>query len=201
MLNVVWPYLIILLIAYVVGLILGSLFGSSASQTTVNGYPATVHTMNPIVQLLSILIGVYVSILTTRLTLLAVKGKSYTHDLLKSSLRYYWRFLGLGILVGLAITGLLILLVVPAFIFGPRLVLAPYFLLDQDLGAVEAFKASWHQSKGNVGKIYGIIGAEIIMGLLCFVLIGFYFLLMFAAINAVLYYFIVNHSKTKTKTA
>ena len=73
-------------------------------------------------------------------------------------------------------------------------------MLDQDLGVVEAFKASWHQSKDHVAKVYGIIGAEIVMAILCFVIIGIYFLLMYAAANAVLYYFVKGSKSAKKAT-
>jgi len=201
MVKIVWSYLAIVVGYYILQSIISTLFGSSLTQTNPNGTVVTLHIINPIGQLLIAALALYLGVLTTSLTLGAVKGKTYTSAIFKTSLGYYLRFVGLSILVSLAVTGLFILLVVPAFIFGPRLILAPYFLIDQNLGVVESFKASWHQSKGNVGKLYGIIGAEIIMAILCLVLIGIYFLLMFAAVNAVLYYYIKSTQGTKTVAA
>jgi hypothetical protein len=97
----------------------------------------------------------------------------------------------LNILVTLATILSLLLLIIPFFFVAPRLALVNFFLVDKDLGPVEAFKASWNATKGNVSKVYAIFGANIAMGLLVITIIGIpfaiYFLIMYAAANAVLY--------------
>jgi len=201
MVKVIWPYIGILVAYAVIAAIVQGIFGSTTTRINTHGIQETIRTVTPIGRLLTALVGIYFGVLTTRLTLLAVKGKTYTNDLLQSSWSYYLRYLGLSILTGLACVGLFALFVVPFFVFAPRLVLAPYFLVDQDLGVVEAFKASWNQSKGHVSKIYGIIGANIAMAITIIVLVGFYFLLMYAAINAVLYFFITQGKGSKKVAA
>ncbi len=100
----------------------------------------------------------------------------------------------LHIMMGLSIAIGLILFIVPGLIILPRLILAPYFLLDRKLDCVEAYKASWNTTKGHSGKIWGTIGAAIVMFLPVFTIIGIplaiYLLFMYAAISAVLYVYI-----------
>lgn len=100
----------------------------------------------------------------------------------------------LSIMVGLSIFFGLLLLIIPGLIILPRLILAPYFLIDQKLDCVEAFKASWNTTKGHSGKIWGTIGAAIVMFLPAFTIIGIpltiYLLFMYAAIHGVLYEYI-----------
>lgn len=127
-------------------------------------------------------------------------GKTITFmDAIKASLPFYLNMVVMYVL--LAIIGVIsiILLVIPYFIIVPRLVLAPYFMLDQKLDPIEALKASWHATQGNVGKVWGIIGATIAMCLLAITIIGIpfavYFLFMYAASQVVLYGYLTRDSK------
>lgn len=95
-----------------------------------------------------------------------------------------------SILTALVLLLSLLALIIPFFIVLPRLVLAPYFLIDKDMGPLEALKASWAQTKGHSMKVYGIIGVTLLMGLLIIVLVGIYLLVMYLAASALLYSFI-----------
>ena len=68
-----------------------------------------------------------------------------------------------------------------------------YFLIDQNLGAVDAVKASWNNTKGHAGKVWGITLLSIGMAILIIVLIGVYFLLMYSAAMALLYTYVISH--------
>ena len=100
----------------------------------------------------------------------------------------------LSIMVGLSVIVGLLLFIIPGLIILPRLMLAPCFLIDQKLDCVEAYKASWNTTKGHSGKIWGTIGATVVMILPIFTLIGIpltiYLLFMYAAIGAILYVYI-----------
>lgn len=100
----------------------------------------------------------------------------------------------LSIMVGLSIFVGLLLFIIPGLIILPRLILTPYFLIDKKLDCVEAYKASWNATKGHSGKIWGTIGATIVMILPVFTIIGIplsiYLLFMYAAIHGVLYEYI-----------
>jgi len=109
----------------------------------------------------------------------------------------YWFYaVVLSILVGVVEGVSLLLLIIPFFFVWPRLSLAMYFLVDKNLDPAKAFQASWEATKGKVGSIYGILGAEIAMGLLIITIIGipfaFYFLIMYSAAHAVLYEIIIS---------
>ena len=88
---------------------------------------------------------------------------------LKDILDYGYRH-ALKILLVLIVTEIIlfvgfILLIIPFLIMLPRLYLAPYFLVADDLGVGEAIGFSWHLTKGHSKEIYGVIGLEILFAL------------------------------------
>jgi hypothetical protein len=108
---------------------------------------------------------------------------------------------GLNIVVALVLTEIItiisiILLIVPFFFVFPRLVLTIYYIVDQDMGPIKAMQASWEHTKGNVGKVYGMIGVFILILLPSITIIGIlatlYFGFMYYAAYAVLYVYIIN---------
>lgn len=112
-------------------------------------------------------------------------------DAFSKGVKLWLNFFLLEILIGVTAVVSFILLVIPFFFVVPRLALAPYFLVDKGMGVVDAYKASWDATKGNVGKVYGIFFASVLMALLSITIIGIpfsiYFLVMYAAAYAVLY--------------
>lgn len=84
----------------------------------------------------------------------------------------WWRMILLNLLTALTVLGGLILFIVPGIWFALRLSLAPYYLIDRQMGVMEAYKASWHATKGNLGKVWGIIGVMVLMVLPTLTLIG-----------------------------
>lgn len=113
---------------------------------------------------------------------------------LNKGLGFWLKMIGLNILVILSMIVSLLLLVIPFFFVFPRLVLANYFLVDKKMGVMEAYQASWAATKGNVSKVWGIIGATVLMGLLMVTIIGIpvaiYLLIMYSAVFVVLYEFL-----------
>lgn len=87
-----------------------------------------------------------------------------------------------------------LLFIVPFFIVFPRLILATFYVLDKKLNCVEALQASWNDTKGYSGIIWGTIGATVAMIMLAFTIVGFpfsiYFLIMYSAISAIVYEYI-----------
>lgn len=109
----------------------------------------------------------------------------------------YWLYaIVLSIIVGVVEVVSFLLLIIPFFFVWPRLALAMYFLVDKKLDPAQAFQTSWNATKGKVGSMYGILGAQIAMGLLAITIIGIpfaiYFLIMYSAAHAVLYEIIIN---------
>jgi hypothetical protein len=152
---------------------------------------------------ISYLVGPLWTVATTLVFISAVRGKRLSvGEALNESVSYWLKAIGLSILTTLSIMASFVLLIVPFFFVFPRLTLAYYFLVDKNMGVMDAYKASWNATKGNVGKVYGIIGASIAMALLSITIIGIpfsvYFLVMYSAAYAVLYEYL---NKKQPQTA
>lgn len=94
------------------------------------------------------------------------RKKPQLPELFEDGKKYFFRIIGVSLLSGLIILVGLILLIVPGIIAIGRLILAPYHLVDKDLGVVEALKRSNDQAIGKMGLIYAAIGVSIIVGIL-----------------------------------
>jgi hypothetical protein len=198
---VIETYLLLIVIYFVIGILVGVIFPAHTVQVVGTGgglgysSSSTVNQPNPIAQLLSFLLGTLFIVSIVIVILSAVKGQAIKlAEALSKAVSIYFKFLGLSVLIYLSYIGLMLLLAVPFLIWGPRLILAPYYMVDQDLGIMDAYKKSWNESKGNVSKIYGVGIATFLMSLLSIVLVGLYFVLMYAAASALLYFYIKNTS-------
>lgn len=107
------------------------------------------------------------------------------------------KYIGYSIVSSVVLVLSFLLFIVPFFFVLPRLMLAPYFLIDKNMGPIEALQASWTSSKGHSGKIWGVIGASIVMALPIVTIIGIpvsiYLLVMYSAVYALLYLYITGH--------
>jgi len=154
--------------------------------------------------LVSFLLGSVFTVITTRIFLACVRGRhmsvseAFGGDLPQLTLR----MIGLEILVVLSIVGSFALLILPALFVIPRLSLAPYFLIDKDSAALDAYKASWAATKGHSLKVWGIIGVSFLMLLPIVTIVGapvsLYLLFMYSAANAVLYAYLLQHPAPST---
>lgn len=149
-------------------------------------------------QLVLQVVSYVVSVMVILLLIAGVKGKSPSiEDTLNKSLPYLVRFFLLTVLTVLILFGSFLLFIVPFFFVLPRIAFAPYFLIDKDMGIMDSLKASWNKTQGHVGKVYGVIGAEIAISLLMLTIIGIpfaiYFLVMYSAAQVVLYFYITKH--------
>jgi hypothetical protein len=93
------------------------------------------------------------------------------------------------------------LLIIPAFFIIPRIYLSVYFVVDQNLNPIDAIKASWKATEGHLGKIYGVIGVNLLILLPIITLIGVlatvYFGFMYYAANAILYVYLTKNQRPK----
>jgi hypothetical protein len=109
----------------------------------------------------------------------------------KSALPLTLKMLGLTILVNLSLAASILLLVIPFFFVLPRLALANFFLVDKNMGVIEAYKASWNVTKGNAMKVWEVYAVCFLYALLLLTIIGIpfsiYLLVMYSAAPAVLY--------------
>jgi hypothetical protein len=107
--------------------------------------------------------------------------------------KFFIRMIILYILIGLSALSFL-LLIIPGFIIVPRILLAPYYLIDKNMDPIDAYKASWNVTKGQYGKIYGVLGATLLMSLIAVTIIGIpiaiYWLFLYGASMVILYKFL-----------
>jgi len=101
-----------------------------------------------------------------------------------------WRYFCLNLLLSLIFVVGLILLIVPYFFFLKRYLLAPYYLIDENLGVKEAMRKSAKASRIK-GALWGIVGVNalfFVVGLLPLLgLIGSIASLVYSAAAAVRY--------------
>lgn len=98
------------------------------------------------------------------LELRAAQGQSVTTAALyRESFRYFWRVIGVALLTGLATFAGFLLLIVPGFILVRRFLLAPYYVIDKDMGVMEAIRQSTKDSKKASGAIWGSIGVYVVI--------------------------------------
>jgi hypothetical protein len=99
------------------------------------------------------------------LELKGVRKEDITYqEAFNQGLNHVWRLLGLGILMFLMLLGSFIFFVVPFFILLPRIIMAPYFLIDQKMGIRESLKASIDHYASYKG-IWGLIGVYALINL------------------------------------
>ncbi len=125
--------------------------------------------MNPIFSIISLVGGIFCLLATPGVILLQLKGARKEHiemgEAFNKGLRYFWKMVGLVICLMFIFTVSLLLLIVPFFFMLRRYLLAPYYLVDRDLGVFEALKVSAQESQGKWGGIYGVVGVTVLLSL------------------------------------
>lgn len=86
-------------------------------------------------------------------------------EALKKGLNTAFRFLGLSIIMAIVIGVGFLLLIVPGLFMLRRYILAPYFLIDKDLGITESLNQSAQASKKYSSALWGLIGVTILISL------------------------------------
>ena len=142
--------------------------------------------------LVALLVSTFVAACTTNIELKNVlHEKTDFNRVLSAAANRYLGFLGMTIMLYVLLTLCALAFLVPLFIVGPRVSLAQYFYFDQNLSPMEAIKASWEATSGNVGKVWGIIGMCLLYALIAVTIIGIpvaiYLLFMFSSAPALLY--------------
>lgn len=85
----------------------------------------------------------------------------------KSGLPFVWRLLGLQIMMGLISIVAIVLLIIPFFFVYPRILLAPYYLIDRNLSIMQALKTSAAEYK-KVKGVWGLIGVQFLFSIVPF---------------------------------
>lgn len=133
------------------------------------------------------------------------KRKISLDDSLQQGLAMFGKYFLQSLFIGLIALACILCLVVPLFFILPRLVLAQFYLFDQNMGIIDSIKASWEATRGHVGKVWGIAGVMFLIVLLVLTLVGIpfslYFLVMYGAATAILYYWLLEHGTDTSVTA
>lgn len=147
--------------------------------------------------LLDLLLSSAVTVALTHLLLAGIRDKKMDLD---SALKEIFslmtlKVVALSLLLGVITLGSLLLLIVPFFFIVPRLLLAPYFLIDKNMNVFDSLSASWDATKGSLSKVWGLIGVTVLFGLMFIVLIGAYLSVMYAASFGLLYTYLAGKSQ------
>ena len=126
---------------------------------------------------------------------------SFTESFTRLKLKTYVNAILNSMLVTLILILSLLALIVPFFFVVPRLMLCQYYIIEQNMGPIEAFTASWNASKGHVGKVYGIYGVTLLFILVVITIIGIpvaiYLFAAYSAAFALLYKYLIENSETE----
>jgi uncharacterized membrane protein len=100
------------------------------------------------------------------LQLRSVRGKTITYQAaLKQSWPKFWRYYGTTISASLIILGGFILFIVPGFFMIRRYILAPFYVIDRNIGVREALRQSAADSRHYSGAVWGLVGVQILISL------------------------------------
>lgn len=144
---------------------------------------------SPLQSVVDIIVSSALTVSFTLLILSSIRGQKMGFGAsVKGSLSVLTlKMILLTILTGIIAVVSFLLLIVPFFIVVPRISLAPYFLVDKNMGVWESVKASWNATSGSLGKLWGVIGVSILFGIAIVVLVGIYLSIMYAASFGLLY--------------
>ena len=206
----VWTVIILIVISFLVSMVINSLFTTTVDNADLYkslnipveaGMSTEVQQTSFVGNVLSFVIGVVISIAMykTMLAGIARTKMSALESFKAIDPMVALRLVGLSILVYIILLVSLIAFIVPFFFVMPRLVLSSLYVIDGGMGVMEALKASWNDTKGNVGKVYGIIGANIVFVLIALTIIGIpvtiYLLVAYSAAYPLLYKYITGQKK------
>ncbi len=124
-----------------------------------------------IAAILVIAVILIVYVMTEALYYKAAKGQKPSFgELWEVAKKYILRLLGLGIVTALAIVGGLILLIVPGIIAIRRYILAPYVMLDKDMGILDSMSESARLTKPYSMSVYSLLGVSILLSIVAGIL-------------------------------
>lgn len=163
------------------------------------------HHVHPGLLVVSSLISAYVSLLLYYTLLKGTRGEKVALGQTLDISGQYFKYLLNSIVSGFLVVLSFALLIVPGIFVMPRLALSGLFVIDQKLGPIEAIKASWEATRGHIGMIWGIIGAEIAFALLMITIIGIpfalYFLFMYLGATPIAYRYLTRNEQASAPTS
>lgn len=89
----------------------------------------------------------------------AIQGNTVgAAEAFKKGLRRFFPFLGMAIMAGVAISIGFLVFIIPGLILFRAFYLAPYYLVDQNMGPIQALNQSARDSKPVSAWVWGVIG-------------------------------------------
>lgn len=115
--------------------------------------------------LLAQVIGAFFQVGITRVWLQAARGETPELGTLFTGGDRFLPMLGLTILMSLIVVTGFALFIVPGVILGLGLFFSQYYVVDAEMGPIEAMKASWAVTKGQKGELFllGFAGLGIVL--------------------------------------
>jgi len=111
----------------------------------------------------SILIGAFFQSGMIKIWLDAARGKDAQFSDLFAGGPHYFAMLGLNVLETLVLVIGFAIFIVPGVILALGLALAAFYVVDEDMGPIEAMKASWEATAGQKGALF-------LFSIVCFLL-------------------------------
>lgn len=108
---------------------------------------------------------IFLAPLTYTLTHSAAGKELDFKKVFNNSYKYFFRLVGLQVIVGLLVLLGFMLLIIPGFIILRRYFLAQYFVVDKNLGIKDAMRRSAEVTSINPWAIYGIIAVSVLFNL------------------------------------
>ncbi|MDP2925237.1 MAG: hypothetical protein Q8N99_02580 [Nanoarchaeota archaeon] len=93
-------------------------------------------------------------------------------DTIKGGKRFFWIYLGFVIVICLLLIGLIILLIIPAIIFGIYWIYSPFILIGEKKGIIESLKESKKLVKTRWWKTFGKVLSLALFLILAYIIFG-----------------------------
>jgi hypothetical protein len=172
-------YAILVSLAFFVAVVIGQIPGVVTQVALQTGAVAPRSTSYQVLNLgmtvLGWLIGVFFEGGMACIALKVARGQEPKFGDVFTGARWFLPMVVMGFLRTLIIGLGLVLLIVPGIIASLGLVLSPFYIVDQELGPVEALGASWQATKGQKGEIFvlSLLGGLLMLLGFCALGVGF----------------------------
>lgn len=144
----------------------GSPWGSIISNSFTGSHGDGLNAGSGFLFVILFIIGIALSLMAVILAVRAAQQKTVRFEDVWTDFKRLWlRLIGVEILSILLIGFSFILLIIPGIFVLPRLILAPYLLVDQDVGVMEALNRSWDMTKGYFGAIWLVVLFGLVLSL------------------------------------
>jgi hypothetical protein len=112
-----------------------------------------------------ILLSIFTGIGLVMSTLASTNGEKFTWgDSFRKGRKYFWRFTGLIFSLLIVVGAGLVLLIIPGVLLLRRYLLAPFYLIEQDLGVFEAMNRSAEETR-ETGGVWGLLAALVVLAI------------------------------------